>query len=211
MRPVDQIQSHLEAIYDLEGAPRASDFLIDRDVMVRLVDAGLISASLAETDEQVLLLPHDDGLSLAVWLSDQVRAGLQGPRSLQVHCHATEAVSHFLMILWNAREGRQVRLLDLELQAEVDKIATALLDDLRVGGGAGGERLVRRLFDDVRFADHLSVEEHQRYREAHRLARNYAARLAELLGEGTDRLLAELRRVYRLPSEGKLQHIARAA
>jgi len=211
MRPLDRIQSHLDAIYDLGIDQRASDFLIDRGVLDSLIGAGLLEPELADTDEQVLVVPEDEGFSLGVYLSEAVHEGLQGPRRLQVHCHATEAVSHFLMILWTAQEGRQVRLLDLEVQAEIDKAVTALLEDLRQGGGRGGERILHGLFVGAELAPHLDEASRSRYREAHRLARDYCRYLAELLDGGTDRLLTELRRLYRLPVEEKLHHLARAA
>lgn len=211
MSALDDIQSHLEAIYDLDVRARVSDFLLDRAALETLVSAGVLAPELAQTDEQVLVLRDGGELSVGVWLSEAVQAGLDGPRSLQVHCHATEAVSHFLMLLWTAREGRPVRLLDLELQAEIDKVATALLEDLRLGGGGGRKRLLQRLFEDVHFLDHLKPEEQARYREAHRLVKGYAVHLSSLLDRGPDRMLGELRRVYRLPAQGKLEHIARAA
>jgi hypothetical protein len=67
------------------------------------------------------------------------------------------------------------------------------------------------LFEGVEFMGHLGREEEARYREAHRLVRSYATHLAALLARGPDRMLAELRRVYRLPAQGKLEHIACAA
>jgi len=211
MSTVDDIQRHLEAIYALDAQARVSDFMLDRGGLERLVAEGLLDPVLAQSDEQVFVLRDQDELSVGVWLSERVREGLNGPRSLQVHCHATEAVSHFLMLLWTAQEGRTVRLLDLELQAEVDKVATALLEDLRVGGGGGRPRLLQRLFEGVEFLGHLSPQEEGRYRAAHRLVRGYAVRLAALLERGPEQMLSELRRVYRLPPQEKIQHLARAA
>jgi hypothetical protein len=211
MPTLDDIQRHLEAIYALDTHARVSDFMLDRDGLDRLVTEGLLEPVRAQSDEQVFVLGDEDELSVGVWLSERVRRGLKGPRSLQVHCHATEAVSHFLMLLWTAQEGRTVRLLDLELQAEVDKVATAFLEDLRVGGGAGRQRLLHRLFEGVEFLGHLSPHEEARYREANRLVRRYAVRLAALLERGPDEMISELRHVYRLPAQEKLKHLARAA
>ncbi len=211
MSTVDDIQRHLEAIYALDAHARVSDFMLDRDGLERLVAEGLLDPTLAQSDEQVFVLRDQDEISVGVWLSERVVQGLRGPRSLQVHCHATEAVSHFLMLLWTAQEGRTVRLFDLELQAEVDKVATALLEDLRVGGGGGRSRLLQRLFEGVEFLSHLSPQEGARYREAHRLVRGYAVRLVALLERGPEHMISELRRVYRLPAQEKLQHLARAA
>lgn len=208
---ITRIQAHIDAIYDLDVPERATDFLIERGVLEHLEAEGVVPVGLSASDEQVLVLGGEEEVSLAVWLSERVRAGLQGPRSLQVHCHATEAVSHFLMLVWSAREGRSVRLFDLELQAEIDKTATALLEDLRVGGGGGGPRLLRRMFSDVELDPRLSEAERQRYLEAHKLAAGYAGRLLELLGRGPEWMVEELRSLYRLPGEGKVRRIARAA
>ncbi len=41
-------------------------------------------------------------------------------------CTALEGVSHFHYLVWSLARGRNVSLLELELQAEVDKYATAV-------------------------------------------------------------------------------------
>ena len=177
--------------------------------MGALVAEGLVDPALAGTDEQVLVLPEAGELSVALYLSDAVQRTLG--TGLQSHCHATEGVSHVLLLLWSAARGRPLRMLDLELQAEVDKACTCLLLDRSSTGGRGGRALLRRLFDDVRFAAHLDDAERSRYREAHRLASGYAGRLHDLLERGVEDLLAELRGFYRLPAEAKRAHAARAA
>ncbi|MEE2829748.1 MAG: hypothetical protein VX498_11225 [Myxococcota bacterium] len=212
MRSLDRIQRHLEAIYDLGLDERVGDFLIDEDGLETLVASGLLGPECRGTEEQVLVLPDEEGFSIGVYLSEAVQRSMRaGEHRLQVHCHATEAVSHFVMLLWAAREGRQVRLFELELQAEVDKVVTALLEDLRHSGGRGADRLIRGLFAGAELAEHLDPVARSRYRESHRLVRDYSPHLSALLDSGVDRLLSELRRLYRLPCEGKLQHIARAA
>ncbi len=205
------IQRHLEAIYALDVPLRVEDFVIDDQQLDDLVAAGVVGEAVADTDEHVLVHHEGDELSIAVYVSDRVRAALRGGANLQEHCHATEGVSHFVMLSWSALEGRRVRALDLELQAEIDKASTVLLLDRGATGGAGARDLLRRLFDGATFADHLDPGERDRYREAHRLAARYSRHLASLLDEGVDRLLAELRALYRLPAEDKRAAIARAA
>ena len=200
-----RIQQHLEAIYAVEVQGAVNDFLIDDEQLARLVEAGLVGAELQQTEEQVLVLSEGDDVSLAVYLSDAVREKLGTGRSLQDHCHATEGVSHFLLLLWSAGQGRELRRLDLELQAEVDKASTVLLLDHAVTGGSRRRELLGRLFDSVDFADHLAPHERQRYREAHRMAARYAERMGDLLDGGVHALLDELRRFYRLPAEQKRQ------
>lgn len=200
-----RIQEHLQAIYAVEVSGAVDDFLIDDQQLALLVDAGLVGAELQQTEEQVLVLSEGDEVSLAVYLSDAVRQKLGASRSLQDHCHATEGVSHFLLLLWSAGQGRSLRRLDLELQAEVDKASTVLLLDHAVTGGSRRRELLRRLFDSVDFAAHLAPHERDRYVEAHRGAARYAERMASLLDEGVHALLDELRRFYRLPADEKRQ------
>lgn len=204
------IQRHLEAIYAVEAGVDVSDFLVGSDGLSELVAAGQAPAGAIGTPEQVLVQPADGGVSLAVYLADEVQAGLvQG--SLQDHCHATEAVSHVLLLLWTGRQERTVRMLDLELQAEVDKASTVLLLDRTFNRGAGARRLLERVFGAIELLPGLDAVEQERYRAAHRLGRRYAGHLADLLEDGVDRLLAELRRFYRLPAEGKRERAALAA
>jgi len=203
LAPVEGIQRHLEAIYSLELPQRAIDFIIGDQEFEDLVRAGRVPTELVDTHEQLLVSPRDGELSVALYLSDEVREKLHSSPSLQAHCHATEGVSHFLMLLWSVRQERPVRLLDLEFQAEVDKASTCLLLDWGTTGGSGAQGLLRRLFSEPRLADHLSDQERDRYLHAHRLAARYARYLAEQLEDGVEPLLAELRRFYRLPMEGK--------
>jgi hypothetical protein len=214
MVALPRIQRHLQAIYALEGLPSVEEFLIGDEGLRRMVEVGLVDPALQKTDEQVLVMDGEEpsDILVAVYLSDAVQqAFATASPTLQDHCHATEAVSHFVMLLWSAREGRQVRMLDLELQAEVDKVTTALLLDRGLTGGAGARALIKRLFDCTLLADRLDEGERERYREAHRLVRSYAPQLQDLLERGVDVLLAELRELYRLPADGKLHRLARAA
>ncbi|HCP46454.1 MAG TPA: hypothetical protein DIU15_10445, partial [Deltaproteobacteria bacterium] len=172
------IQRHLQAIYDLDLDLRVEDFLIGDREMAVLVDQGAVPEVLASTHEQLLILPDDDGISVALYLSDALQESLAAGPDLQDHCHATEGVSHFLMLLWIARQERQVRRLHLELQAEVDKATTCLLLERGATGGAGASSLLRRLFSDVALADHLEPHERERYVHAHQLASEYSRFLA---------------------------------
>jgi hypothetical protein len=200
---IEGIQRHLEAIYCLELPHRARDFIIGDQELDTLVQEGRVPAVLAGTHEQLLVSPQDEGLSVALYLSDNVREQLRSSPTLQSHCHATEGVSHFLMLLWARLQKRPVRLLDLELQAEVDKASTCLLLDLGATGGTGARELLGRLFAEPHLEPHLSDEERERYLHVHRLAARYARYLSSCLDGGVELLLSELRTFYRLPMEDK--------
>jgi hypothetical protein len=208
---VASIQRHLEAIYAVEAGQEIHRFLVGDDHVEALVHAGVIGEERRGADEQVLLLQGGGGgVEIALHLADDVQAALGAGASLQDHCHATEGVSHVLLLLYSAQRRQSLRLLDLELQAEVDKAATCLLLARGTPGSPRAHVWLRRLFGSAEFAETLTEPERERYREAHRLGARYAEHLATLLGDGVDALLGELRRFYRLPADGKRER-ARAA
>jgi len=67
-------------------------------------------------------------------------------------CMLLEGVSHFLYLTWNAHYDRQVSLLDLELQAEVDKFVFAVLDT----EPDDTSRLLERLYQQISYRDELT-------------------------------------------------------
>ena len=118
-------------------------------------------------------------------------------------------MSHFHYVVWNADSTREISLLELELQAEVDKYASALSLLLAQREGRFPAELFHRLFEGVRFLPQLAEAERARYEEAHRYAARFCRRLEErfLRARRTrPALLAELRR-YRLEPV-KLRHAA---
>src|SRR5690606_28496586 len=121
---------------------------------------------------------------------------------------ALEGVSHFAYYAWNAAVEKPVRLLEMELQAEVDKyIATAVL--LRRQGERPPAGLHQWLFDLPTYDQRLSADELARYRLANHYAGKYCLKLAPELAEGLldDAMRDELHRFYRLTQPSKIQHI----
>ena len=99
-------------------------------------------------------------------------------------------------------------LLELELQAEVDKfITTAVL--LNEQQGRLPKQLHGWLFDLPQFAEHLSPEQQQRYYDANRLAGRYCLDLYQRLRRGAsmEELTPELRDFYRATQLNKIDRI----
>jgi hypothetical protein len=116
-------------------------------------------------------------------------------------------VSHFTYYAWNAQREKRVTMLEMELQAEVDKyVATALLL-LRQGQRA--RRLHHWLFEMPRLDERLDGDELDRYRRANRWAGKYCRRLAPAIASGApdEATRTELRRFYRLSQTSKIEHI----
>ena len=83
---------------------------------------------------KLLVAEDEQGVELSLYVDQAVleRLGERCPlrslseENLADYCTALEGVSHFHYFVWSAGRERTVSLLQLELQAEVDKYASAL-------------------------------------------------------------------------------------
>jgi hypothetical protein len=207
------IQGELEAIYGVE-APRVEDFLLG-------AEAARAAGRTPRAPEELLVVEDGDGVSLGLYLDEQVLEAAAGtdphdprPRltargSLGRLACAAEGISHYLYVVIRARAGLPVSLLELEVQAEVDKFALLVLHLWRRRLRRMSPALRRRLFERVRYHAHLDVESLHRYREANRLGGGYARWLEGRFVEDADidGLLRELRAMYRLGGGAKLAYL----
>lgn len=182
-------------------APGVEPFLIGRE-------AAAAAGHAPRAPEELLVLEEGDGLSLGLWLDEEVRSGAArgelGPLAL-----LAEGVSHFVYLCTRAAQGRPVSLLELEAQAEVDTFALLLLAAWRGDRHRRSRGLRRRLFERVRYRAYLEAHELCRYREATRLGAGYARWLEGRFVGPADRegLLRELRSSYRLGGREKLDYL----
>jgi hypothetical protein len=209
------LQQELESIYGV-SAPPVGEFLLGRE-------AAAATGRAVYAPEELLVLEEEDGVALGLFLDEEVLAAAAGAdphhrrprlvarRVLRHLAPAAEGVSHFVYLATRAAAGRPVSLLELEVQAEVDKFALLLLHLWRRGLRRVSPALRRRLFERVGYREDLGADELSRYREANRLGGGYARWLegryvseADLEG-----LLRELRRSYRLGSSEKLGYMGR--
>lgn len=206
---LDLIQQHLEAIYGLRCAHRASAFLVDAQAALALGGTG-------RAREELLVLEDEDTLELALFLAPEVLAALERhggqpaaalEDDLPSYLEAAEGVSHFVYLNHTVQAERSVSLLELEAQAEVDKFAVCALLKWN-GPRAAAKGLIARLFERVGYHAALAPFERDRYVEANRVAKAYCLRLLPLVLERRlERFLAELRRAYRLGAEAKLRYL----
>ena len=148
---------------------------------------GMVDTALALRWDLVptLFAATDDGMELGLYLDASVleRLGRRCPlvaldeSNLGDYCTALEGVSHFHYVTWSAGLDRRVSLLELELQAEVDKYASALSLLLAQREGRFPGELFQRLFEGCRLLPHLTAAERERYSEAHRCAARFCERL----------------------------------
>jgi hypothetical protein len=212
---LQQLQGLLAGIYDLPLSYNVYDFLFtERERLPRLVRE-------SQTDEQVLVRSDESGASVGLFLDPGLLARLSAANPLHAltganladYCTALEGVSHFLYLAWNATHDRAVSLLELELQAEIDKYVASWWLLREQDPERYPAELHRLLFDRTRIDTQLAGASCQLYREANQYAARFCRRMERQLSARTVRIrreaVAELRRFYRLSRERKVTHIQR--
>ena len=211
-----RIQRHLQRIYEVEIPHNVEDFVItDRALLKALGD------DTRKAEEKLLVLQNGDDVELALYLDSDVLERLRedDPTRWLHHgniadfCTALEGVSHFLYLTYNAGYERGVSLLELEMQAEVDKyVSTAMLFGSQDNGKVPKE-LYAWLFDDPVFDEALDEESLKRYRDANYYAGKYCSQIEShyFRQRRAGNLMNELRRFYRLPQQHKIKRIESAA
>lgn len=217
------LQQLIGGIYDVPLAHDVYDFLVtDRARLPAAVRAG-------GTEEELLVAQSADGseVALSLYLDPALLARLaQADPLTRLHAGnvgdcltALEGVSHFVYLAWNARHDKPVSILELEMQAEVDKYVASHLLLRRQCPGHFPLELRHLLFRRARPDPRLSAARAHLYREASRYAERFCRRLehgmarrrargaAPAMGAADPELLAELRRFYRLTHARKRAHI----
>jgi hypothetical protein len=213
---LEQLQQQLHDINRSEAGYDIRHFLVTDARLARVLSGG---NDLTHSGETLLLQEDDEGLALSLYLdeailekldSDDPAAALQAGL-LDELCKVIEGLSHFNYVAWRASRDRSVTLLELELQAEVDKFVSTM--QLALGGHDAEllRALHGRLFDDVCFHDHLTPRQLERYRTASSFAARFCRSLAPRLRAQSAKVWPELRRFYRMSLGEKISHIQASA
>lgn len=214
--PLEALQTRLEQLYDLAVPYRVSDFLVTDPVLARA-----LSADSRHAPEALLLQQSDEALDVSLFIDQAVLDRLEGhdpaapwpAGTLQDWWLAMEGVSHFLAVVWRALRRRATTVVELELQAEVDKFVLTAWALGETHGTAALPSLHDALFRRSRPRGELEAPLQSRYRRASHLASSYCDRLPRqhsVWPPGRE-LLGELRRFYRLDWHAKERHIRRLA
>lgn len=203
-------QTELEQVYRVEAPLSVTACLIDRQKWER--NGG------SNASEELLVREDGDVLEVGVYVDESVMGQLANGtgwtrQRLDAHCRALEGVSHFLYLSHRASMPRPVSLLELELQAEIDKFATLLLRFWARGRREMAGSLCELLFERVSYREGLSTEARERYEKANALARLYCRFLEAkyVLSGSVDGFFSDIRRMYRLGAGEKLSYAAQGA
>ena len=214
-----ELQALLARINDATVAEDVCDYLTTDRAQLRRWHA---PSAAAATPEALLVAEQDGALDMSLFLDPALLARLTASAplerldddNLEDFCTALEGVSHFHCVAWCAARGWSVSLLGLEMQAEIDKYAAAVLLAGSQRGGALIRGLHGQLFERVRFRDDLDATLRRVYLEANRYAARFCRRLEDRFLRRREArvrdMLGELRRFYRLGDAGKLRAIEAA-
>jgi hypothetical protein len=211
---LQQLQDLLANIYDLPLQYRVDDFLFTERAQLPS------SVRDSDTDEQVLILNDGDEAAVGLFLDPGLLKRLAAANPIDAlnagnvadYWTALEGVSHFICLAWNAPYDRAVSLLELELQAEIDKYVSSWWLLREQDPQRYPAELHYLLFDRTRIDQRLAGGRADLYREATQYAARFCRRLERLLLAQSVRrseVLCELRRFYRLSRERKMTHIQR--
>ena len=208
----NDLQRHLATLYRLEHEFAVEDFLVTDAAL-----AGALTPPGARCRLDERLLVHHDGeeVSLALYLDDALLERLRASNpldslddgTLEDFWTAVEGISHFNYVVHNAVADRRVTLLEMELQAEVDKFVSTVLLAKEQGRRTVMSRLHHLLFERMSLDDELEGEERERYRLANDYAGRYCRRIGDYLHDAGEEILSELRRFYRYSQGQKISHI----
>lgn len=209
---LDYFQEQLQSIYEIDVDHSVHDFLISDS---KLADSLSTSNNTRNNDERLLIAEYEDGLDLSLYISEDILEHLKDSHPVNLikqgkyseFCLMLEGVSHFLYVVWNASYQRQVTLLEMELQAEIDKFI--LLQSLIDVESINNDDLRVWLFENHSYDDALSPNELERYEQANYYAGKYCMSLLQnyKLSDLNNNLLNELRRLYRMSQQQKMRYI----
>lgn len=180
---LDTIARELQSLYSLDVLDSVAPYLIDSDTYAAWCDTQTFSDR--DAPEALLIAPDADGVAIGLYLHPEIFTQLarESPatrltaQNFSASCVAIEGVSHLLYALTKWTREEPVSLLELELQAEVDRylvLATWLRRQ-----GASGRALHAQLFDTCELRGAIGEESAQdRYQRAHALAKRLCAKLA---------------------------------
>ena len=207
-------QRQLENIYEVDVPQNVDDFLISDAYLARCLGG---ENGWLDSGEQLLVHEDEDCLNISLYIDQAILDRLQADDptenlhsgNLADFCIVVEGVSHFLYLLWNAHFDRPVSLLELEIQAEVDKYIAASCLFSQQSRGQVPPGLTRWLFSEPAFDSRLDDVARRRYQDANYYAGRFCAEIEDryLRQKRPGSLIKELRRFYRLTRWQKIDRI----
>ena len=213
---ISALQQSLNDLYQAAAGYDVRDFLITDPTLAKHLGR---DAMLTNTRETLLVAEDDQGLAVSLFLDGDMLDRLEEANPLDrlraAHLddlwQVLEGISHFNCVVYRAAQDRGVSLLELELQAEIDKFVSTVLLAVDQDRADILSSLHGWLFEDVSFHEGLDQEQMDRYKAANDYAGRFCARLSDRLLDDDKRTISELRQFYRFPLNDKISHIHSSA
>lgn len=199
------IAAELQQLYRIDPMPPLAECLISTE---RFQDYCRTHPTVDATTRETLIIEQhathvDVGLYIAPEILERVR---RNPPWHNLHadnvdatCVAIEGVSHLVCLWWKQHRELPCSLLELELQAEIDKYL--LCSRWLAQQGRPRTQLLTRLFHHYALGGGMTGEAAQRYHRASRLAWQFCRRDQDRLST----LVTDARDFYRLTHWQKLR------
>ena len=209
---IERLQQQLHEINRSDTGYDIRHFLVTDAQVARAISGG---DKLTDSGETLLLQQDEEGVAVSLYLDQAILDRLPADDpvvalrtgKLDDLCKVIEGLSHFNCVAWRATQDRPVTLLELELQAEVDKFVSTMHLAREERDSDLMDGLHGRLFGTIRFHDHLSRRQLERYRAASEYAARFCRALTPRLRGRGENVLRELRRFYRMSLGEKISHI----
>jgi len=210
-----RIQDLIGGIYDVPIAHDVYDFLVTERTQLPQAPPR------ASVEEELIILEERDAVGVSLYLDPELLERLRRADPLEHldadnvadYWTALEGVSHFVYFAWNAGHDKPVSILELEMQAEIDKYVATFALLRRQSPQRLPAELMRLLFERTRVDPNVASSRQGMYRAASRYAEKFCRQLQRGLRDSRAELgwevLAQLRRFYRLSDGRKMAHIER--
>lgn len=200
---VNTLQGELQQIYEIYTDEKISDYINSSSLLTKEYCAQ------SNINETVLLLERDDCIDISVIFNEHIIELLEHNKlskfNLESFCYLLEGISHFLYLVHNCHHDKKVTMIEMELQAEIDKfIYLSMLNH-----SMDKNDLHALLFSDITYVSSLSTECKQRYETANFYAAKYTHYILRNFHASNinSSLKKELRRFYRMTLQDKMHHI----
>ena len=211
---VNRLQSQLEDLYEIELSQRVHDYVIYDRVLASSLDS---SDNPRDLPEKLLVSQDGEYLELSLYLDQELvdRLETDDPitalhdQNINDFWIALEGISHFLYVAYNAKYEREISLLELELQAEVDKYILAANLFTKQQNRFPPASLHYHLYENCRYDSRLQNEELNRYQTANKLASKYSGFIHKCMIDRrpVNNVANMIRRFYRLSHREKVKVI----
>jgi hypothetical protein len=211
---LERIGAALQDLYRIDVAPPIHECLISQPVFAQYCEQ---RDDLDLASQETLLIETDaDGCALGLYIAPDILEHLRAHdpmvcldlQNLEATCIAIEGMSHLYCAWWKLHHGQNVSLLELELQAEVDKYLLCNRWIRKQGGETAP--LLRQLFHHYSLQGGMDQEAAHRYHRASRLAWVFCDEVQrrQWAPQAMPALVRHVRQFYRLSHWQKLRAIS---